>query len=152
MLCAGCLLLQLFERDPAKRLGVTGNIREHPFFKTINWTVLEKREVEPPFKPKVVRGLFFVLSKQQPRGKGWILSMHKGCYCYFLLTFYKWQSCVSVNTLFLDGSVLHRCTVLLWLCWEFFLSRLSSCCSRGALLIKLAGKPTDSFDLPSPLC
>ncbi|KAL2299713.1 hypothetical protein Nmel_012558 [Mimus melanotis] len=48
-----CLLLQLFERDPAKRLGVTGNIRDHPFFKTINWTALEKREVDPPFRPKV---------------------------------------------------------------------------------------------------
>lgn len=46
--------LQLLERDPTKRLGVTGNIKLHPFFKTINWTLLEKRQVEPPFKPKVV--------------------------------------------------------------------------------------------------
>lgn len=46
--------LQLLERDTGKRLGVTGNIRTHPFFKTINWTLLEKRAVEPPFKPKVV--------------------------------------------------------------------------------------------------
>ncbi|KAK7819759.1 hypothetical protein U0070_012365 [Myodes glareolus] len=45
--------LQLFEREPVKRLGVTGNIRLHPFFKTINWVLLEKRKVEPPFKPKV---------------------------------------------------------------------------------------------------
>jgi len=48
--------LQLFERDPTRRLGVTGNIRDHPFFKTINWTTLEKREIDPPFKPKVVCG------------------------------------------------------------------------------------------------
>ncbi|XP_044512847.1 protein kinase C delta type [Gracilinanus agilis] len=47
------ILEKLFERDPTKRLGVTGNIKVHPFFKTINWTLLEKREVEPPFKPKV---------------------------------------------------------------------------------------------------
>ncbi|NXC18140.1 KPCD kinase, partial [Corythaeola cristata] len=47
------ILEKLFERDPTRRLGVTGNIRDHPFFKTINWTVLEKREVDPPFKPKV---------------------------------------------------------------------------------------------------
>ncbi|KAM6169924.1 protein kinase C delta type [Rhynchocyon petersi] len=47
------ILEKLFERDPSKRLGVTGNIRIHPFFKTINWTLLEKREVTPPFKPKV---------------------------------------------------------------------------------------------------
>uniref|UniRef100_A0A4X1VP62 Protein kinase C n=1 Tax=Sus scrofa TaxID=9823 RepID=A0A4X1VP62_PIG len=49
------ILEKLLERDTGKRLGVTGNIRTHPFFKTINWTLLEKRAVEPPFKPKVVR-------------------------------------------------------------------------------------------------
>lgn len=47
------IMEKLFERDPAKRLGVTGNIRLHPFFKTINWALLEQRKVEPPFKPKV---------------------------------------------------------------------------------------------------
>nr|AAA73056.1 protein kinase C delta [Mus musculus domesticus] len=47
------IMEKLFERDPDKRLGVTGNIRIHPFFKTINWSLLEKRKVEPPFKPKV---------------------------------------------------------------------------------------------------
>uniref|UniRef100_A0A8V5HCE9 Protein kinase C n=1 Tax=Melopsittacus undulatus TaxID=13146 RepID=A0A8V5HCE9_MELUD len=47
------LLEKLFERDPTRRLGVTGNIRDHPFFKTINWAALEKREVDPPFRPKV---------------------------------------------------------------------------------------------------
>jgi len=69
----GYLLLQLFERDPTRRLGVTGSIRDHPFFKTINWTALEKREVDPPFRPKVVRGLFFPLQQYcqgQPRGQG----------------------------------------------------------------------------------
>lgn len=47
------LLEKLFERDPSKRLGVIGNIREHSFFKTIDWPALEKREMGPPFKPKV---------------------------------------------------------------------------------------------------
>ncbi|XP_036415163.1 protein kinase C, delta b isoform X1 [Colossoma macropomum] len=47
------LLEKLFEREPTRRLGVVGNIRGHPFFKTINWSALEKREVAPPFKPKV---------------------------------------------------------------------------------------------------
>lgn len=46
--------LQLFERDPTRRLGIVGNISLHPFFKTINWQALERREVDPPFKPKVV--------------------------------------------------------------------------------------------------
>uniref|UniRef100_A0A672HY79 Protein kinase C n=1 Tax=Salarias fasciatus TaxID=181472 RepID=A0A672HY79_SALFA len=50
---AKSLLEQLFERDPCRRLGVIGKIREHPFFKSINWTALERREVEPPFRPKV---------------------------------------------------------------------------------------------------
>lgn len=47
------ILEKLLERDVSKRLGVTGNIKIHPFFKTINWVLLEKRAVEPPFKPKV---------------------------------------------------------------------------------------------------
>uniref|UniRef100_UPI00358DE8BC protein kinase C delta type n=1 Tax=Myxine glutinosa TaxID=7769 RepID=UPI00358DE8BC len=47
------ILDQLFEREPGKRLGVVGNIREQAFFKTINWVNLEKRAVTPPFKPKV---------------------------------------------------------------------------------------------------
>ncbi|NWU88396.1 KPCD kinase, partial [Upupa epops] len=50
------ILEKLFERDPTRRLGVTGNIRDHPFFKTINWAALEKREVDPPFRPKVKSG------------------------------------------------------------------------------------------------
>ncbi|XP_075039139.1 protein kinase C delta type isoform X2 [Mixophyes fleayi] len=47
------ILEKLFERDPTKRLGIIGNIKLHAFFKTINWTALEKKEVDPPFKPKV---------------------------------------------------------------------------------------------------
>uniref|UniRef100_A0A8C6UHX9 protein kinase C n=1 Tax=Neogobius melanostomus TaxID=47308 RepID=A0A8C6UHX9_9GOBI len=47
------LLERLFERDPSRRLGVVGNLKLHPFFKSINWTSLERREMEPPFKPKV---------------------------------------------------------------------------------------------------
>uniref|UniRef100_A0A8C8HEQ6 Protein kinase C n=1 Tax=Oncorhynchus tshawytscha TaxID=74940 RepID=A0A8C8HEQ6_ONCTS len=47
------LMERLFERDSTRRLGIVGNIRVHPFFKTISWSALEKREVEPPFRPKV---------------------------------------------------------------------------------------------------
>lgn len=53
------LFPKLFERDPSRRLGVVGDIRAHPFFRSINWSALEKREVEPPFKPKVVRASVF---------------------------------------------------------------------------------------------
>ncbi|KAI2663716.1 kinase C delta type-like protein [Labeo rohita] len=47
------MLERLFERDPSRRLGIVGNIRGHLFFKTVNWSALERKEVEPPFKPKV---------------------------------------------------------------------------------------------------
>ncbi|GCC36194.1 hypothetical protein chiPu_0014686 [Chiloscyllium punctatum] len=47
------ILEKLFERDPTKRLGIAGNIKLHNFFKTVNWTALEKRAIDPPFKPKV---------------------------------------------------------------------------------------------------
>ncbi|KAK2862464.1 hypothetical protein Q5P01_001997 [Channa striata] len=47
------LLELLFERDPTRRLGVVGDIRAHSFFRSIDWSALEKREVVPPFKPKV---------------------------------------------------------------------------------------------------
>ncbi|CAG06779.1 unnamed protein product, partial [Tetraodon nigroviridis] len=47
------LIERFFERDPTRRLGVVGDIRLHPFFRMIDWPALERREVEPPFKPKV---------------------------------------------------------------------------------------------------
>ncbi|MBN3302832.1 KPCT kinase, partial [Amia calva] len=47
------ILVKLFVREPERRLGVKGNIRQHAFFRDINWTALENREIEPPFKPRV---------------------------------------------------------------------------------------------------
>ncbi|XP_062339338.1 protein kinase C theta type [Osmerus eperlanus] len=47
------ILVKLFVREPEQRLGVKGNIRQHAFFKDTNWNVLEKRQVEPPFRPTV---------------------------------------------------------------------------------------------------
>ncbi|XP_042191318.1 protein kinase C theta type [Callorhinchus milii] len=47
------ILVRLFVREPEKRLGVKGGIREHLFFKDIKWQLLENREMEPPFKPVV---------------------------------------------------------------------------------------------------
>lgn len=53
------LSFQLLEKDVSIRLGVMGgpegDIKYHPFFNEVNWDRLEKREVEPPFKPQVVR-------------------------------------------------------------------------------------------------
>ncbi|XP_016048533.1 protein kinase C theta type isoform X2 [Erinaceus europaeus] len=47
------LLVKLFVREPEKRLGVRGDIRQHPLFREINWEELERKEIEPPFRPKV---------------------------------------------------------------------------------------------------
>ena len=50
---------QLLEKNPAKRLGVSegihGDVRSQPFFKPIDFAKLEKRQILPPYKPKLVR-------------------------------------------------------------------------------------------------
>lgn len=50
------LLTQLLDRRPDKRLGVGGalTIKEHDFFKNIDWRKLLQRKYEPTFKPSVV--------------------------------------------------------------------------------------------------
>lgn len=58
---------QLLEREPVKRLGMRtsphGEIRQHPFFVRVDWNKLELRQIEPPFKPKVVSYLNNLTSK-----------------------------------------------------------------------------------------
>ena len=58
-------LEQLLERDTERRLGFieeTSPIRDHPFFRDIDWVALEGRKLEPPFKPKVVSTFFVRLA------------------------------------------------------------------------------------------
>jgi len=47
------LLEKLFVVDPAKRLGACGSheVKEHPFFKGLDWERLMNRDIEPPFIP-----------------------------------------------------------------------------------------------------
>ena len=52
------LLTRLLRKDPAKRLGACmpkdlHAIQGHRFFRKIDWKMLERREVEPPIRPRV---------------------------------------------------------------------------------------------------
>ncbi len=54
---AQSLLRALFKRNPLNRLGSgplgSAEIKNHPFFIKIDWEMLFKREISPPFKPTV---------------------------------------------------------------------------------------------------
>ncbi|XP_070606717.1 ribosomal protein S6 kinase alpha-3 isoform X1 [Erythrolamprus reginae] len=56
---AQSLLRMLFKRNPANRLGAgpdgVEEIKRHPFFITIDWNKLYRREINPPFKPATGR-------------------------------------------------------------------------------------------------
>lgn len=47
------LLIQLLQKDPAKRLDDAQLIKNHTFFKDIDWTKLIEKAYVPPFKPNV---------------------------------------------------------------------------------------------------
>ncbi|XP_030065823.1 ribosomal protein S6 kinase alpha-6 isoform X4 [Microcaecilia unicolor] len=52
---AQSLLRMLFKRNPSNRLGAgpdgVEEIKRHPFFATIDWNKLFRKEIQPPFKP-----------------------------------------------------------------------------------------------------
>ncbi|KAM7349278.1 protein kinase C delta [Cochliomyia hominivorax] len=54
---ATSILKGLLEKDHTKRIGSqyspAGDIVEHIFFRPIDWNLLEKRQIEPPFRPQV---------------------------------------------------------------------------------------------------
>ena len=56
--CVYVRMFQLLDRNPVTRLGMPnsphGAIREHQYFRAIDWEKLEHRQLEPPFKPKLV--------------------------------------------------------------------------------------------------
>lgn len=48
--------LQLLNRNPKHRLGAerdAAELKEHPFFKSIDWHLLANKQITPPFKPVV---------------------------------------------------------------------------------------------------
>ena len=66
-------------KNPTRRLGCVTTqgseraILAHPFFRDIDWKLLEARKVQPPFKPKIVsvlvNGLTFDLVRSLQRSK-----------------------------------------------------------------------------------
>ena len=51
-------LLQLLEKDPSTRLGIAGcsagDVCDQPFFKPIDFAKLERKDIVPPYRPKLV--------------------------------------------------------------------------------------------------
>lgn len=58
LLIGSIFISQLLEKDNTKRLGSGygdfDDIKQHEFFKTINWDQLMQRRITPPFNPSVV--------------------------------------------------------------------------------------------------
>lgn len=65
------LIIQKFlDKNANTRLGSPssphGEINENAFFREIDWKKLERRQLESPFKPEIVRKLFYIKqSKKQ---------------------------------------------------------------------------------------
>lgn len=56
---AKSLIQGLLTKKPKDRLGFNGvdEIKHHPFFDSIDWEKLEKKQVEPPFRPRITGDL-----------------------------------------------------------------------------------------------
>lgn len=65
-------------KNPHKRLGCVAAqngedaIKQHPFFKEIDWVLLEQKKIKPPFKPRIVsraRSSFHTMGRAWARRK-----------------------------------------------------------------------------------
>lgn len=53
----GYVCVQMLAKDKCERLGIHSDVQEvkqHQFFKSIDWDLLEQRKVQPPFLPELV--------------------------------------------------------------------------------------------------
>jgi len=62
-----CLLLQFLTKTAKKRLGyhpTTGvhDIKAHVFFSSIEWDKLERKEIPPPYVPKLVSNMIYCIA------------------------------------------------------------------------------------------
>lgn len=63
---------QMLQKDRTKRLGAKSDsteIKSHPFFATINWTLLDQKKITPPYNPNVVRDIECVIKKSKKKKK-----------------------------------------------------------------------------------
>ena len=53
------IISKLLERDPSIRLGARGveEVKSHPYFEGINWTLLEQKKLPTPFQPKITNAI-----------------------------------------------------------------------------------------------
>ena len=71
-------VLQFMTKNPNMRLGSLelggeSAILRHPYFKDLDWDLLNQRQMEPPFRPRIVRG-------KEGAGKGITFSLSSGLY------------------------------------------------------------------------
>lgn len=65
------LIQKLLDKDPEKRLGCKNDsrdLKEHPFFASINWDQLARREVDALFKPEVGHDKLNCFKKMKQQG------------------------------------------------------------------------------------
>lgn len=62
------LLSKMLAKDKSERLGYNNDLKEikqHPFFKSIDWNLLDQRKIAPPFIPKLDDGILDISNFDQ---------------------------------------------------------------------------------------